>query len=800
MGSALLFDFCSDLLCNFYYIDNIREREHVMGLLRVAVLGSPEVFHGESRLIFPLRKAQALLLYLAVEGGMHSRSKLAAFLWPNSDPHDARTALRNAIASLRSLLADTNTSPTQQIHLISEHDLLSLNSQTLLELDLDVVQLAWKQAQVLPAFPPETLRLSLITEWQYALSQVRGPFLDGFWLREESLFNEWLQSQQQQWQVRLQLLFDRLSSWQEAAGMYEQTIATLLRWQTLDPLQEEVYRRLMRLHLAQGNPTAALQVYTICQTRLAEELQVGPSPETITIAEQIRTASTSAHSIAGFGMLSRESAVPLVGRTGAFTQLVADYQYARDEQPRTTLLIGEAGIGKTRLATEFVAWARTQGAMILSGQAFEIGGRLPYQLLVEAIRQRLDEENAPEDLLEDLWLAELSRILPELRVRYPDLTVPGEDELTAKVRLFEAVARLLDALAQRTPLVLLLDDLHWADGASLDLVRYLVHYWKAHRTRILLLGTVRSEELELNSTLVAQLNDLGRDLPVTQISLQTLSESETTYLIQAFIEGNHHKNGYEKQRPARSQFIAIPLAELPASETDMPLAMLSSSLFALTSGHPFYLIETLKMLRDRGLLVPWLDTADTWRLELVTETATTAVTQEYSWRELLPPSVRAMILARLASLSSNARQLVIACAVLGEQATAQHLWQIAGLEMQPGLDALEEAVGNGILREEAIRSRRSSNYHFAHNLIREVVYTEIGEARRHVLHQRAFLLLQAEGASATQLVDHALAAGMVKDADQYSSQAADEAAMIFALEDAIISRGEALQSRFMAQQ
>src|SRR5256885_17211177 len=120
-----------------------------------------------------------------------------------------------------------------------------------------------------------------------------------------------------------------------------------------------------------------------------------------------------------------------------------------------------------------------------------MGGRLPYQPLVEALRPRLEAENAPEDLLEDLWLAELSRLLPELRVRYPDLPTPTEDELTARMRLFEAVARLFDALAQRSPLVLLLDDLHWGDEAVLDLLRYLGHYWKGHSNRVLLLGTGR---------------------------------------------------------------------------------------------------------------------------------------------------------------------------------------------------------------------------------------------------------------------------------------------------------------------
>ena len=128
---------------------------------------------------------------------------------------------------------------------------------------------------------------------------------------------------------------------------------------------------------------------------------------------------------------------------------------------------------------------------MLRGHAFELGGRLPYQPLVEALRERLEAENAPEDLLEDLWLAELSRLLPELRLRYPDLPAPTQDELSGKLRLFEAVARLLDALAKRAPVVLLLDDLHWLDGASLDLLRYLGHAWKDHGSRVLLLGTVR---------------------------------------------------------------------------------------------------------------------------------------------------------------------------------------------------------------------------------------------------------------------------------------------------------------------
>ncbi len=316
----------------------------------------------------------------------------------------------------------------------------------------------------------------------------------------------------------------------------------------------------------------------------------------------------------------------------------------------------------------------------------------------------------------------------------------------------------------------------------MGLVRYLVHYWKGHRTRALLLGTVRSEDLELNSSLIAQLTDLGRDVPVAQITLQTLSQVETIHLIQAMVGKNQReeRNGH----PDRS--IITQAVALPTLKSEMPIGLLGRSLFALTGGHPFYLVETLKMLHDKGLLTPVLDADGEQGFELAT-----TKTQEYSWRELLPPSVRTMILARQTMLSSNARLLLMACAVLGEQATALRLWQITELSMQVGVDALEEAIRSGVLREEETAGSSPANYRFAHNLIREVVYTEIGEARRYVLHQRAFILLQAEGAPAAELAYHALAASKVSEAYQYSIQAGDDAVIVFAVEDATVYYGQA---------
>ncbi len=767
-----------------------------MGLLHLAVLGPPEVFHDGSRLTFSLRKALALLVYLAVEGGLHPRSKLAAFLWPDSEPPDARTALRNALALLRNLLADSDATPVQHGHLLSPQELLGLDPQVPLSLDLEVVQQAYQQVQGLSTVWSLEQRATLVADVQHALALVRGPFLDGFWLREEAAFDEWVQQQQRRWQVRVQLLCERLSSWQEEAFELEQAKATLLRWLALDPLQEEAYRRLMRVHLVLGDAMAALQIYANCQARLAEELQVAPSADTVALAEYIRTVaagslrSPSARPGTVESRPPGELVAPLVGRAAAFRQLVRSFQQARQGQPQAVLVVGEAGIGKSRLATEFVAWAKAQGAEVLSGQALEMGGRLPYQPLVEALRPRLEAENAPEDLLEDLWLAELARLLPELRVRYPDLPAPTQDELTAKIRLFEALARLLDALAKPAPLVLLLDDLQWVDGASLDLLRYLGWSWARQGSRVLLLGIVRREELELNPQLAADLSDLGRDLPVTQVPLQALSQAETMQLVGAIAgEGARGTRRREEQDPAGP-------GTSPAPEVETPLVWLGDFLFAHTGGQPLYLLEMLKLLQERELLVPRLGVDGTWKLVLGVERAA-ALAQERSWRELLPPSVHALILARLTKLSQPARQLVRASAVLGTQASAQLLWQVAELGVQAGLEALEEAVRSGMLREEEAGAGHAGSYRFAHELIRDVVYTELGAARRQVLHQRALVLLQAGGAPAAALAYHARASGEAEAASRFSVQAGDEAVAVFAVADAI---GHYEQARSLLQE
>src|SRR2546423_11889526 len=325
-----------------------------MSVLRLNVLGPPQVVHNDRRLSFALRKAQALLLYLAVEGGMHPRSKLAALLWPDSEPHAARTALRNALTLLRRLLADLDPSAPAHSHLLREHELLGLDPHAPYELDLEVVQQAYQQAQRLSSAPSEPERAALVSQVQHALAQVHGPFLEGFWLREESGFDQWVQQQQQQWQVRLHLLFERLSAWQESGGELEPARATLTRWLALDPLSEEASRRLMRMDLALDDASAAWQVYATLRARLAEELRVEPSVETVALADQMRASAAASRGSSPARREAMESrppselTAPLVGRAAAFSQPVAGFQQARGGPPQAGPLVGGDGIGKTR--------------------------------------------------------------------------------------------------------------------------------------------------------------------------------------------------------------------------------------------------------------------------------------------------------------------------------------------------------------------------------------------------------------------------------------------------------------------
>src|SRR5216683_1298246 len=719
-----------------------------MGDLCFTLLGPPEVRHADQTLLFSTRKELALLIYLAVEGRIHLRKNLSEQFWPEGDARHGRAALRITVLHLRHLLGeDAGVDPVP--HLLIQRDTLGLDLTPAVELDLHILNEAWTLARAsthTTLTMPEEAHRTLLARLQRAISLPRGEFLEGFSLRDAPAFDDWVRFQREYWHLRTSEAFDRLSQMQFEAGELEAAIETVSRWLVLAPLQEDAYRRLMRLHFAAGDRVAALHAYDTCRARLSTGMQTEPTPETVALASRMRAVAPPRRKVAPTPALALSPATflegPLLGRTTELSTLIKVYHTAQRGQTQVVFLEGEVGIGKTRLATEFLAWAEMEGADVLQGQAFETGGQLPYRPLIEALRPRIERENAPDDLLSDTWLAELARLLPELCDRYPDLPDPVGDKPVGRNRLFEAVARLGQALAARTMLALFIDDVQWADAASLDVLHYLARSWAESETPALLLLTLRMGERAMPQGLAEWRTGMERAVPLTHLQLGPLTAEDILRLLQAF-GGAGGKDG---RRAA-------------------DLERFGQWLFAETEGQPFYLMETLKFLIERDVLASHPNEDGGWTIDF-----TAAMEHEMVVRGFFPPSVREVIVARLDRLTPNAFALLVAGAVLDQGITFEHLCRVADLEEQDGLPALDEALHSHLLQESEREGGRMADgrYVFAHAKIRAVIYTEAGEARRSIFHRRALEVLQEAAAPAAVLAYHALAAGLAEPAFRWS--------------------------------
>jgi predicted ATPase/DNA-binding SARP family transcriptional activator len=750
-----------------------------MGMLQLKLLGAPEVRHDEQVVQFPTRKALALLIYLAVEGGKQPREKLTALFWPESDGERGRAALRITLAYLRTALREESDAQHDQ-HLLVERNALSFRADAAYECDVHPLQMA---AQLLNR--PETPHALLMRHLEPFVDQYRGGFLEGFSLTDAPEFDGWVGLQRAVWHRRMSLIFERLSQVQADDGALPSAVETATRWIAHDPLDEAAHRRLMLLHLLTGNRTAGLRAYEACRAILAREVGTEPAPETEALAERLRARTPRPRpSVQPSPPLKTPASglsLPFVGRATEFDALIAGYRAACRGQIQVMTLQGEAGIGKTRLATEFLGRVAAEGATILRGRAFQSGGRLPYQPVIDALRGRLLHEERLEQLLSPVWLSELSRLFPELRERFPQLEPPLADKAGARARLFEAIARLGAALAGQTPVVVFVDDLQWADAASLDVFHYAAARWAESGAPIFLLFSLRNDALITRPALAEWCASLARELPVEHLTLGLLDVEDTLHLIQPLVAG---MPGWPTTQTAQARH-----------DTTVPdLTPFAQWLFHETKGQPFYLVETLKMLSERGFPSSPVDHLGSKTLDVMA-----ALSSEQARSGLLPPGVREVIRTRLASLSSAASALLAAGAVLGQHFSFERVCRVAHLSEGVGLAALDELLALHVLEHaetpvsigEESGQMGAGSYSFTHDKIREVVYSEAGEARRRLLHRRALEMLEAAGAPAAELAHHALAAGIMVPAFRHSLAAGDEALHLFAVRDAIASYEQA---------
>src|SRR6266480_1306026 len=720
----IFLEITSDLFTAILQVRSIKCQRTALGVggvcmstLKVALLGPPEVSHRDHRLTFPERKVLALLAYLASEGGVHERQKLTRLLWPESDMAHGRTALRITLLHLRRILEE-DASSVGESHVLITHDTLGLDLASGIDLDLHALETAWKLLHALPTpVAPRFIegmqgevRRALIARLQSAAVLYRGGFLQDFTLRNTLDFDNWVGMQQGYWYQRIEQVFDYLSQLQSAEGSLEQAIETVERWRSFDPLNEGISLRLMQLQFASGNRTAALKTYETYQDVLMTELSARPSRKLVALAEALRNASPPRCAHSGAGRCAPTPRpllnVPFVGRGAEVSHLMTLYEQASSGQPQVVLLEGEAGIGKTRLAAAFLDWVKAQGVEVLEGRAFQTSQRLSYQPLIEALRTRLEQEDDLRQLLGDPWLAELSRLLPDLRERYPDLPPLTINGAFALSRLFEALARLSQTLASQAPLLIFADDMQWADAATLDVFQYLARYWREHKTPAMLLLGWRAETREMEPEKSEWLANLRSTIALTRLELSSLSSMDTLQIVRELAHADAAQpscQGEHARFQPSSQHVQAPGSGICPERFGMWL-------FAETNGQPFYLRALLQELLEQGLLVPRLIEGIDWVFE-----PQPSILEATPPDTMLPSDVREMIQRRLARLSSPARDLLAAGAVLGHDFTFEELCQVAQLAPQDGLVALDESLQSLLLRESSHRQkgREEVSYHFA---------------------------------------------------------------------------------------
>ncbi len=741
--------------------------------LQILAFGPPQVCLGEHVVIFPTRKTLALLIYLAAEGSMQLREHLAALLWPEASSERSYASLRNTLGHLHAALRQA-TGESETSYLSITHYALGLDPNADIDFDLQTVERAYGRARTDRSsrkLPEGSASLPLL---QAAAACHRGDFLAGFSLGDAPGFDDWAAIQREIWHRRLGLVLDRLSEIQFASGDFVGATETASRWIALDTLNEIAYRRKMRAHFSAGERGQALETFEVCHAVLANDLGIEPEPDTIALAERIRTQARPIHpynrrsaprphhldtSVAFLGTL-------FTGRVAEHQTLEKSYTRANTGEPQLVLLCGEAGIGKTRLASRFLFWARAQGAELLQGSAFESGIHLPFQPLVEAIRQRLEREKSLTDMLDDVWLSPLSHLLPELRERYPDYRRAAQehDAREAKAtqpQIFEPLVQLTLGLAQRAPLLLFVDDLQWTDSSTLDLLHYAVRRWQESAARVLMLVSLRSVALHPMTRpqqaggpqgLGQWLARVSRDLTPARIDLEPLGEQETVQMLLSILKP--------------------------------PAADFAQWVYDETHGQPFYLIETLKDLVERQALRPKRHKEGQWTFSVDAE-------HDLGQAVRVPSTVHAVIRSRLNRLSPDAFSLLASGAVLEQQITFERLCAISNVKEDLALPALDELISSRLLLEAA-QPGDPSAYTFANDMLRDVVYTEAGDARRRFFHRRALEILEAAGDSAAVLAHHALAAGLAEAAFRHSLAAGLEALHLSAMSESVVHFERAL--------
>ncbi len=681
-----------------------------------------------------LRQGRLLLAFLALESGRPiGREEVSHAIWSDESSGNQSAALSSLLSRVRRTLG---------------HDLIQSPSRTSLQLAAHV-SVDFHEATILLAQACDALESSAPDEAMAAATDAMRiadlgllPGESAWWLDPRRRELTELAVRARECIVRASLLVGEPALGQAVARAREMVVA--------EPYHESSRLLLMRALHDQGNLVEALGAYEELRELLRDELGVSPGPALRELhAELLRHPRPGAAGPPDAAPSAQGARSPIaVGAArAAFVGRIAELQSLRDgfagaiegAGGQLVLIEGEAGIGKTRLASQFAREREAEGAITLYGRC-DTDTLVPYQPFVEALRHGLDTVSRALRDLSPRHSAELTRVLPELTDAEPDR--PGSIEPHRSLdrhELFEAVAAVLSAITSDGPALVVLDDLHWADKPTLLMLRQVVR--STSDAPLVLLGTYR--ETERGEPLLELIADLRREHVVERVALGGLEHEAATSLIRGLSE---------EQLP--SQFCR--------------------SMWEESRGNPFFLEEMLRS-GEQG--------------------------REEGSRPTLsvPEAVKDVIGRRLSALSEDALKLLeIGCAC-GAEFALEILEELGGLSE----DALDAALGEAIRARLIIEIPTAyGRFAFEHSLTRQTLYEDLTLTRRARLHLRVGETLE-RGADrgdrrlSAQLAYHFARAppdrGGAKAVD-YSQQAGHDALELLAWEEAVRHFGDALSA------
>jgi DNA-binding SARP family transcriptional activator len=648
-------------------------------ILCIQMLGPFQVWHQQEILTWPTQKSKAMFQILLIEPGrLVPTDQLLEYLWPSLPPRKAQNNLWVTVSQLRRVLQPDSPPRARSDYIHKQGEGYRFNSESDYWLDGDTFATHLATAQ-----SATDLTASIIA-WEAARILYQGDYL------EDEPYAEWIQLPRNQWQRRYEQLLTNLAGAYGRNGRFQQSITHCREILTLDNTNETAYRLLMRCHAALGERTTALKAYNEAVQVLQDEIGVDPMPETAELAHQIQQLA------GGWKGEIAESPItsPFVGRgkeVGLLTQLLTQTASGHGQ---IVIISGEPGIGKSRLVQETTTLACQQGFRPLSAHCYQVEQTMPYQPLIDFVRQMIAYDDRWQQLA-PVWLRELVILVPEIGEVVAAATVAAlpADELeeSRQGRLFQAISHLFVNQANRHKLLLVIEDIQWADPATLQ----CLHYQARHiaRVPITLIFTLRGESLSTDADLVSMLHSLRREAYVTSLSLARLTEADTIAL----------------------------LAQTP--DTAPYADRLSHWLYQETDGNPFFVISLLQALREEGQLDDATNTD--WQDMARTDPALA-----------LPYAIQDSVRVRLQRLPQVEREALDWLAVYGLRLDFSTLQAISHQPQITLLNAVEQLVARQLLVET------SGNYNFTHDKIREVVYHDLSDARRRLYHRQIAATLE----------------------------------------------------------